>query len=440
MKDVQNTTEKPPKITPDNHEDFNPYNCGPEDGISTFGATILVIKGCIGCSFLLLPYLMKNLGYITGTAVVIFSGIVYFHTIHSLLATKYQLSKELKKTQLSFVEVAEKTFQKSPFPLNKLHSWVQYLMYLFYSLPTTDAAFLILIASEIQRLGQRFGVNMKITYIVTAEIIPLASFCMIPKILDILVPYSSVTNILTLVLAIGTISSSMIQRKDSVPLRPFGNIYAIPECVARCIKAYCVTGLILPIEYDMKKPEKMVSVFGSLNIASLAVIMFYYSFGIILYVNYGDEVQENVLNNLPVDNYLTDGIKFMYLCSLFVTYILSFYGCFNNVWSGPLKETFAGTKYEFVMEYGLRLGINMVAYTFAVGVPNLSIIFALAGTASFIVEVALPSVLELLCVITSRKMNSWIIAKNLIIIGGSLVLFFMSLTSCIKKIIGLYSS
>lgn len=436
MKDV---SEKPPppNEASENNDDFNPYR-SQEDGIGFWASVILVVKGCIGCTFLLMPFIMKNLGYVTGTIVVISSGIVYYHTIHSLLATKYQLCKELKTTHLSYVEVAEKTFQKAPYPVNKLHAYVRYLMYIFYSLPTSDAAYLILTANEVQRIAKRFNVHIKITYIISAEIIPLTSFCLVPNILEILVPYSSVTNILTLLMAIGTITSGIIQRKESVPLKPFGSISFIPESVARCVKAYCCTGLILPIENGMKRPHKMVSPFGALNVAASTVMLFYYSFGIVLYAAYGDQVQENVLFNLPVDNYLTDGIKLLYTCSLFVAYIVAFFGCFNNVWSGTLKEAFAGKNYEIVVEYGIRVCINVVAYVFAVAVPNLSIILALAGTASFIVEVALPSILELLSAIIRRKKNCWIIYKNMIIIGASLGFFLMSLTSCIKQIIALY--
>lgn len=439
-KSDKHSAELEENCTENKEECINPHDYGQQDGISSLGAAILTIKGCIGCSFLLMPYIIKNLGYITGTVTVISTGIIYYHTVHSLLKTEYQLCKQLNLKQLSYVEVAEKTFQRSPSPLNKLHISVRYLMYFFYSLPTSNASYLVLIANGIQSLIRRFNMNVRTTYIISFEIVPLTLFCLVPKILDILVPYSSVTNIFTLMMASATIASSTIQRKESVILHPFGDPYSIPECVAKCVKAYCCTGIILPIKNGMKRPKNLVSTFGALNAAAATVISSYYIFGIILYGNYGDEVQDNVLLNLPANSYLSDGINILYTSSLFVSYILAFFSRFNNVWAGSFKDAFAGRKYEFVVEYGIRLGINMVAYLLAVGVPNLAIISALAGTASFIVEVALPSILELLSVTATGKKKSWIICKNLIISGVSFLLFIMSLNSCIRQIIVLYSS
>lgn len=425
---------------PEKEEYFDPYDYGKENGISCGGAAILIIKGCIGCSFLLIPFIMKKLGYVTGTITVISTGIVYYHTIHTLLSTEYQLCKELRLEKLSYVEVAEKTFQRSPFPFNKLHSFVKYLMYFFYSLPTSNAAYLVLIANGLQSLLRRFNVQVKTTYIISLESIPLTLICLVPNILSILVPYSSVTNILTFIMASVTITISVIQRKESVALQPFGDLFSIPECVAKCVKAYCCTGMILPIKNDMKRPQKLVSKFGAMNIAASTVVTSYYLFGAILYANYGDEVQENILFNLPDNSYLSDGVNFLYTSSLFVSYIIAFFSRHNNVWAGSFKEVFTGKKYELVAEYGVRLGINLIAYLLAVGVPNLALISALAGTASFIVEVALPSILELLIILQARKKRSWTICKNFIIIGVCFVLFFMSLTSCIKQVIMLYSS
>lgn len=449
MKDVPIISiKKHHKTSPESKENhaenkeeyFDPYNYGQEDGISCGGAAILIIKGCIGCSFLLMPYVMKKLGYVTGTITVISTGIVYYHTVHSLLSTEYQLCKELKLKKLSYVEVAEKTLQRSSLPFNKLHTFVKYLIYFFYSLPTSNAAYLVLLADGIQSIMRRFNVHIKTTYIISLEFIPLTLVCLVPKILDILVPYSSITNILTFFMASATITSSVIQRKESVALQPFGDLYSIPECIAKCVKAYCCTGIIIPIKNDMKKPQQLVSKFGAMNVAAATVITSYYIFGAILYVNYGDEVQENILFNLPPDNYLSDTVKFLYTSSLLVSYILAFFSRHNNVWAGSFKEAFAGKKYELMIEYGIRLGINLLAYLLAVAVPNLALISALAGTASFIVEVALPSILELLSVLEARKKKVWIICKNFIIICISFLLFFMSLTSCIKQVIALYFS
>lgn len=449
MSGIQNSFSQKDANTPAEAEASNPehktgtvshHDCGQRKGISSGAATILIIRGCIGSLFLLMPYIMKRLGYVTGTVTVIVSGIVYYHTVHLLLSTERKLCQELQVQRLSYVDVAEKTFEKSPYPFNKLQTFIRYLIYIFFGLPTSNAGYLVLIANGIQSLLKRFDLNIKTTYIISVEFVPLTLLCLVPNILDILVPYSSVTNIFTLLMALVTIASSLFQRKEFVALKPFGDIHSIPECVAKCVKAYCCTGMILPFKNNMRRPEKMVSTFGSLNVAAATVITFYYSFGIILYANYGDEVQDNVLFNLPANSYLSDCVNFLYTCSLFESYILIFFNRHNNVWAGLFKEAFVGKKYEFVAEYAIRLGINLLAFLLAVGVPNLALISALGGTAAFIVEVALPSILDLLSITTSRKVSSWIICKNLIIIGICFVLFFMSLISCIKQIVVLYNS
>lgn len=434
--------EIPPQVEASNSDSVEKpvSHHGGHEGITSWEATVLIIRGCIGSLFLLMPSIMNKLGYVTGTITVIFAGIIYYHTVHQLLSTEYELSQDLQVKHLSYVDVAEKTFQRSAFPLNKLHSFIEYLIYIFYGLPTTNAGCLVLIANAIQSLTRRYGFNIKTTYIISLEFIPLTCLCLVPNILDILVPYSSVTNIFTLLMASAIIFSSVIQRNESVSLKPFGDIHSIPECMAKCVKASCCTGMILPFKRNMKRPEKMVSTFGCLNVAAAIVIAFYYSFGIILYANYGDQVQENVLFNLPSDSYLSDAVCFLYTASLFATYIIIFFNRHNNVWCGSFKQSFAGKKYELVADYGVRLSISLLAYLLAIGVPNLALITALGGTACFIVEVALPSILDLLSKVARRKTNFWIVCKNFFIIGITFLLFFLSLLSCVKKIIMLYTS
>ncbi|KAK7576719.1 hypothetical protein V9T40_013005 [Parthenolecanium corni] len=425
---------KPPQGESEKHKECDTDK---KDGITSFGATVHILRGSIGSGFLLMPFLMKNLGYVTGTVVILTVATFYYHIVHVLVSTEDKVCRQLKIDQLSYIELAEEVFKFSPFPLNKFRRINRYCLYLLFGIPTTNASFLVLIANGVQIIGKFFGVELKTWHIISVVIIPLTLLCMSRKVLEILVPYSNLTNICSFLIAFIVIATSISHRAKWATVQPFGNAAYIPESVAICAKTFRFTALVLAIKHHMNHPEKYTHTFGPVNVAASILIIFYYSFGVILYVSYGDEVQGNVLLNMPNQNYLTDSINLLYTVTMSVAYVIVFYGRIDNLWSGVVKQKFANKSYGYLVENGFYIGFNVFTYLIAVALPDFAIITAVSGTMAIPLELALPLVMDLVIRSKNGELNYWVISKNVIVIGGSVVLCILSAKNLILEIINM---
>lgn len=420
-------------------DSYDPYEHGKKDGIGKWGAVVHVIRTTVGIGILMMPYLLKRLGYVTGILLMMGLGLVYYHTVHILLSVEYKLSKMLRVGHLSFVGVTDKVLTRAAYPINKVKPFVYAVIYFYYGLPVSNTTILIVISTNIKHMAEHFHMDWKLTHIISVIVIPYTLCCMHKRILQILVPFSWITNIFTFVM-IGIVAGFSVAQpnKDASP-RAFNEFLFIPQALATFIMSVRCTGIVIPLKNDMAEPRKFTTWGGSLNIAGLTIMMLYAWFGLIAYFNYGDEAKENVLSNLPAENDLSFVIYVLYSLALTVNYILQFFLRFQTVWSGTVEEMLETNKYKIVFEYGLRLGINLLAYLLAVGVPYLALISAISGTIGILVEIALPSILEILLAFIVHKKSFVMIFKNLCIVGISCVAFTMSTISVVKEIKKIYS-
>lgn len=421
-------------------EPFDPYDYGEHDGISKWGATVHLIRASVGSAILVQPYAMKNLGYVTGSILLILVSIIYFHTIAILINTEYQMCKLFKMKYFSFIGLADKIFEMAPFPMNKLRRFVRYLMYVYFGLPIGGAAWLVVMSGSLQQVAHYFHLDFKMTHIVTVLIFPLIFCCMFDRLLRILVPYSALTNCMSFVMALIVVSCSILYGSPKQDVRPFGSIAFIPQGMALFVETFRVTVAIIPLKNDMQRPGKLGGLVGAVNISAVAVTILYMGFGVICYTNYGEGVHDNILLDLPSNDLILFITNLLYTAEMFVAYVLTFYLYFLNIWSAELQENLKGSKYKPVVEYSIRLGYVLFGYFLCIGVPNLGLISSMSGIAGILVELALPSVLQLLFVLSQKQKSCWLIGKNIVILTFSAVLFVMSTISCAQEIIRLYSS
>lgn len=428
-----------PTLSKKSDQSFDPYDYGKEDGIGLLGASVHIMRSTIGSGILMMPYAMKNLGCLTGTILIIFVGLLYYHNLHILVSTEYHLCKLFKVKRLSLVGVTKKSFQLAPYPINKFGPLVIFLIYLYLSIPTAPATYLIVISSNIRLMANFFDVELDNTWVITAIIVPFTLFCQMRRILKILVPFSSISNIFTFVMAGVLVACSIIYRKADVSANVIGDLYFIPKGFAMFILSIRCTGIILPVKNSMKNPKRFSGLTGSINVAGLSIIFIYYSFALICYLNYGEEVHENILTNLPSKNYVSFVTYLLYTSALAVTYILAFFICFDCFWSSQLESYLKDGLFKTILESTVRIAINVVAYFLAVYVPQISLIAAMAGTLGIIIEIALPAFLQMLVQLREKQKSCITIFKDLFIIAISGVLFCMSTARCIRDMIKLYS-
>ncbi|KAK7576736.1 hypothetical protein V9T40_013022 [Parthenolecanium corni] len=419
-------------------KEFDPYDYGMDDGYGLWGAAFHIIRYTFGTGILLLPYTLKTVGYANGIILLSLVSVFYFHNMHILISFEHQLCKLLKVKQITYSSLAKKTFENHPFPANKFGSLVSQVLLIYLCSLVCPSTYLLIFASSVQNLAKYFDLDWNIIHIITVAMVPILIFSMFRKLLKILVPFSAITNLFSLIMAAVLVTCCIIYRDPAANIRPFGDLNCVPQTVAAQLQAILCTLSILPIKNYMRQPQCMGSSYGALNISALALTFVYIIFALVSYLCFGENVEENILSNLPKNNFLSFIIHIMYATAMFVIYLLSFSVTFDNMWP-DIELIISDNKYKVLIEFGTRIGINGWAYFLAVGIPNLALILTISGTLAIVFEVALVPGLELVLVFRSEKKCLLTIFKDIVIIIIVAILFYMSLVDCVKEVKKLYS-
>lgn len=438
------SSRKSDKYDPVKGDDQNEQNIlqhGLPSGIGYWGSVTHIVRTAVGTGILLLPLEMKNLGYVSGTLLLLAVIFVYYHILHILLDLDSRLRKHFNFKRLTYALVVDKIFLISPSPFRLFRKPLLFVVYIYYIVPNGESMALIIISENIQQMVKYHGINLSFTVIITCLSVILTTFCMFRSILKILVPFSSASNLCTFAIAIVIIVYSIIYRNSTVQLHPFsGNVNSILRSMAVYLNSVLSTNIILPVNNAMKEPHQMRSTLGSLNMSAFIIVLFYTIFALITYLNIGDNIQENILATIPISNFLLLSINFVYSLALTVPYVLFFFSCFDVIWSSKLENHFAGSKYKYIIEYSIRIGYNALAYFLALGVSNLALIATISGVVSILLDIAMMPLLQLLLLHALKETNYWLTLKNVLLIFICSILFLLSAIDCVNEVKKLYAS
>lgn len=403
-------------------------------------ATLLLLKYIIGAGILALPYSFSKVGYLIGIIGTILISLLYLHIVHLLLQLEYDHCKRLQVPQLTYVGVVKQTFEQSSTRVRPLRPYFLAMMYFNYSFSSLlyNAVCLITMASNLHSIfnHQETISASSMQYYLTLIIIPLTLICWIPN-LKFLVPFSVLTAALTMfnvaiILFLGTSEGS--------PTHIVGDLHQFPSFFAIVVGAFSCTGLILPLKNDMAKPKSFTSTLGVLNVSVLLVSGFYAFFGTAAYFKYGGQTQGNILSNLPGGQLLSIVVYVSYTVAMGISYTYSFYISFDTLWSNYLGAMFDGKRYQCLAKYSIKTVISALTYGLAVVIPNFELFATLSGCLGIFMDIGLPAVLQMLMFTREELTMSkvLIVVKNSVIVLIALVMFFSSLYTSLKAIIGLY--
>lgn len=420
---------------------YDPYDYGNDDNpISATGAVIHIVRMTIGVGILALPLVHKRVGYFIGICESLVVGFLYYHIIHILVATEYKLCRLTKTSKLTFMNIVNTTFKVVSPKKQILGPFVKFIMHVYYGIPYGNALNLIIISTNIKSILEYHNVEVEITRIMTAVIVPIILLCWIRR-LKFMVPLSTLTNIFTCVIICIIFGSSMITRNSEVVAKPIGDVKFIPQSFAILIAAYRCTGLYIPLKNEMKTPRQFSSYCGVINIAGTVLIALYTIFGATIYWNYGNDVRDNILLNLPKHEWLSVVVCGMYTAALFVSYYLSFHVRVDMYWTSFFEPMTANCRYQILIEYLFRTALNISIYILAIFIPNFGLFASISGTLGILAEIGVPPLLDTLLIskFDNRSGLFLKLVKNVCIITICLVLFGSSVVGCLREIIKVYT-
>ncbi|CAH2063793.1 unnamed protein product, partial [Iphiclides podalirius] len=319
---------------------------------STIGSILHLLKACLGTGILAMPAAFKNSGLVTGVIGTLIAGFVCTHTVHMLVRASQELCVVVKKPSMGFAETCGAAFSHGPKPLRSwggaMKNLIDYSMALTYF--SVLCVYVVFIGSSFKEVLDVYmpSLNLSIQTYCALTLIPLVLICQIRN-LKYLVPFSAIAN--------------------------------WPLFLSTVIFAMEGIGVVMPVENEMAKPQKFLGCPGVLNTAMVIVITLYGVVGFFGYVQYGDEVKGSVTLNLPQDEIVAQSAKLIMALVIYFSYALQFYVVMEMI--TRLLQKRSSTKYENVIQIGIRTALVTMSVAIAAAFPNLELVISFVGAIFF---------------------------------------------------------
>ncbi|KAK7079824.1 hypothetical protein SK128_017929 [Halocaridina rubra] len=266
-------------------------------------------------------------------------------------------------------------------------------------------------------------------------IIPILIICFIPD-LKYLAPVSLLASVIQtcgVIIIFYYVVRDLPEVSEQVPA--FKGWDTMPLYFGAAIYAFEGIGLVLPLENQMKNPQRFRGPLGVLNIGMFIVVCLFAAMGFFGYLQYGDEAHGSITLNLPPNEGLAQAVKIMIATAVYLTYPLQMYVVYE-IFTPSVRDLFEGSAKKAIAEYVMRTALVIITFLLAAAIPNIGLFISLVGAvSSSALALIFPPILEIVTFWPDKgKYNSRLIKSILICLFG-LVGFVTGTASSIQAII-----
>ncbi|XP_050681619.1 proton-coupled amino acid transporter-like protein pathetic [Leptidea sinapis] len=368
-----------------NDKPYNPFeNRQVEHPTSTIGAVVHLLKACLGTGVLAMPSGFKNAGLAAGVIGTILAGFFCTNTVQMVVETSQRVCVDAKKPSMSFAETCGAAFAYGP---KRAKPWANFVRTLIdYSLAVTYLSvlcvYVVFIGSSVKEVLDFYYPEMILsiqTYCVLT-LVPLVLICQIRN-LKFLVPISLLANILIVVVFCITLYYVFTDLPPVSEREMVASISQWPLFLSTVIFAMEGIGVVMPVENEMKSPQKFLGCPGVWNVAMIIVISLYGVVGFFGYLQFGNDAKGSITLNLPEDDMIAQGTKLLMALVIYFSYALQFYVPMEFI--NRLLNKRSSKKYENVIQVSIRTAIVIATVGFAVAFPNLELVISFVGAIFF---------------------------------------------------------
>ncbi|CAK1551555.1 unnamed protein product [Leptosia nina] len=364
---------------------YNPFEHRQvEHPTTTFGAIAHILKACIGTGVLAMPAAFKNSGLIAGVIGTLFAGLVCTHTVQLVVSISQKVCVEAKKPSMSFAETCGAAFEFGPKRVRTWHGFVKTLI--DYSIAVT---YLSVLCVYVVFMGSSFKEVIDFYYpeyifsiqaYCIATLVPLALICQIRN-LKYLVPFSTLANILLLVVFGITMYYVFIDLPPITDREMVASITTWPLFMSTVIFAMEGIGVVMPVENEMKNPQRFLGCPGVWNTSMVIVISLFGVVGFFGYVQFGDAAKGSVTLNLPEDHMVAQATKVLMAIVIFFSFALQFYVPMEFI--GRLLKQRKSDSYNNIIQISIRTVLVAIVVAIAAAFPNLELVISFVGAIFF---------------------------------------------------------
>ncbi|KAG4078285.1 hypothetical protein HA402_012995 [Bradysia odoriphaga] len=378
--------------------EYDPYLHRTVEHPLTNTETLLhLLKIALGTGIFAMPKAFSNSGYVVGTVGTIVVGIITTYCVHVLVKIHYILCQRTKVSSLSYPLIAEAAVLSGPPCFRNFGPFMIQLVNVIFLICEIGACciYVVFISSNVKELTDYFfTLDTDVRWIMLILLLPLIFINWIRN-LKFLAPLSIIGTAVTLI-SFGIIFYYLFREPLSLDGREaFGSISHFPMFFGTALFSLEAVTAIIPLENEMRSPEKFVGATGILNRAMVIVVSFFVGMGLCGYLKYGNDIEASITLNLPKHELPAQIAKALLSCAIFISNAVVTQVAIDLAWTQYFVHRLANSTKKLVWEYALRTSIVCVTVMLAIAIPNLDLFISLIGALTLsTLGLTLPAFLE----------------------------------------------
>ncbi len=415
---------------------YDPYDYGNVDSASSsLRVIIYILLFSFGPSLFSIPYPFVFAGYVAGIIESFITVLLYAHCVRLVMSTEYELCKRYVKPNMTYTEMTRRAFECGPARLRWFSKYTERSLYVVFICNwTIGTSCMFLLASENSKRAYEllFDTNVEVRTVMLYLLVPITLLWWIPN-LKLLLSFSIFPNLVN-VAYIGIVVYYTFQELPPLSSRNMvGNVESVALFTGVMLFSLNITGLVIPLKNEMRKPKKFNSRIGVITLSYCLVTIIYSVFGFICYLKYGDQLLESVVWNLPSTD-LTKVTLTIFAIGNWFFVPLSGYVPYDIIWNTILKKKLGKSKFRVHYDYACRTFIAFMTITIAFVLPKIELFMLLTGTVcSSIDSLIVPALAQTL--IYYKQPKYMLHFKNGVIITIGVVLMIMGGVDSIRRLL-----
>ncbi|XP_034255048.1 proton-coupled amino acid transporter-like protein CG1139 isoform X2 [Thrips palmi] len=425
-------------------DDYDPFdNRELDHPLTNFDALFHMMKASCGSGILAMPQAFFHAGWALGLGGTAAIGFLCTYCVHILIQSEYAICKRRRVPSLNYHEIAREGFLEGPPIFKKLSKVAERSVHValgIYEIGSC-AVYTVFVSDNLSQVAEQYGAKLDIRLYMCILLLPLILINYIRN-LKYLAPFSSFSLVATII-AFGVVLSYIFKDLPNIStVEPVGEVQNWPLFFGTVIFALEAIGVVVPLGNEMRRPREYLGKFGVLNRGMVPIVMLYVFLGFFGYLKYGSNAMASITLNLPQDEIPAQVVKILIAIAIFGTHPLQCYVVIDIVWGTYLQPRFLKHNHVLFIEYVVRTALVLLAFIFAVAVPNLGPIISLVGALSLsVVGIMLPALIQLstFWYQTHGLAFKWLLTKNALLAVFAVIGLVSGTYASIVDIIATYA-
>ncbi|XP_046684151.1 proton-coupled amino acid transporter-like protein CG1139 isoform X3 [Homalodisca vitripennis] len=337
----------------------------------------------------------KNAGLLLAPVLTMFLGCLCVFNQHILVNSANRMREQRKLNYYpNFNDTVDLCFDSGPPLFRKFAKHSRFAVNFFIIVAQLGfcCVYIVFVTSTSQQILHYFGYEIEIhlNMVITQVFITMTIFI---RNLKYLAPVSLFA---TVTMVIGIALTLYLSSEDIPPItdrHAVASLHQLPLFFGTVVYAYEGIGAVLPLQSEMKNPEKFSTPLGVLNVGNLIVTVLLLSTGFIGYLKYGEAVEGSLTLNLPYESILSQFVKITIAIGMLLTYPIVMYVPHTIIWPAIVKR-WGPFERKILYEYLVKLILCLITFVLAEVISNLSVFISLMGA---VISTALALMFPSLC-------------------------------------------